>query len=362
MAPGIEITIPTTFVATEPKSHTVYEILLCLPLQSLTVRKRYSDFVQLHNSIGAQAGTAAPASLPPKTFFSSTTHNSALTESRRAGLEAYLQTINNNADSRWRDTPAWRAFLNLPSNLSSKNSSASSLRGKDAGISNVSDPVLWLDVHRELKSLLQEARSHVATRDKAESIAEEHERGTRAKKALVKAGTLIVMLGQGLKTRQEDWGKERLGDGEVRRRRDLVAGAQKEKDDLENLLLAMAKKRELDQVIDGKATLIHENTPRSNGTSHGAKAVGRGRILGKETARTRELDNRGVQQLQQQMIKEQDEDLDIMAAAVRRQKELAIQINEELVVQNEMLDMLDDDVTRVEGKIGIAKKRVDRIN
>lgn len=365
MAPGLEIAIQATSIVKEPKPHTVYEILLCLPLQSFTLRKRYSDFVQLHNSISIQAGTSVPASLPRKTFLSSTTNNPALTESRRTGLETYLQTINSHPDRKWRDTPAWRTFLNLPSNLSSKSSVASSLRRKQDNISNASDacdPILWLDIHRELKSLLQEARYHVATRDKAENTASEHEHGAHAKKALVKADTLITTLDRGLKKRQEDWDRERLGEGEVRRRRDLVTGARKEKDDLEKLLIAMAKKREIDEMVGGKATLTHSNADGRSGVSNGAKGIGKGRVLGKETSKTRELDNKGVLQLQHQIIQEQDQDLDIMGAAVQRQKELAIQINEELVVQNEMLEMLEDDVTRVDGKIRVAKKRVDKIS
>jgi len=48
--------------------------------------------------------------------------------------------------------------------------------------------------------------------------------------------------------------------------------------------------------------------------------------------------------------------------AVRRQKELGVKIQEELEVQNEMLGLVDEDVTRVEGKVAVANKRVGRIS
>ena len=66
-------------------------------------------------------------------------------------------------------------------------------------------------------------------------------------------------------------------------------------------------------------------------------------------------------QLQKQKMAEQDLDVDELRKIVQRQKELGVQINEELEVQNEMLRMVDDDATRVKDKIDIARKRVSKI-
>lgn len=85
-------------------------------------------------------------------------------------------------------------------------------------------------------------------------------------------------------------------------------------------------------------------------------------MLGKESDKTRALDNQGVLQLQTQMMQEQDEDVMVLARAVARQRELGMQIQEELVVQNEMLGMLDEDVTRVQGKMDVARKRIGKIS
>src|SRR5271170_4999549 len=94
----------------------------------------------------------------------------------------------------------------------------------------------------------------------------------------------------------------------------------------------------------------------------GSKPKAGGRILGKETAETRELDNQGVLQLQKQKIAEQDLDVEELRKIVQRQRELGVAINHELEIQNEMLKMVDEDVDRVQGKIEIAKKRVGRID
>ena len=62
------------------------------------------------------------------------------------------------------------------------------------------------------------------------------------------------------------------------------------------------------------------------------------------------------------MMQEQDEDVEMLAKAVRKQKELAIAIAEETEMQVKMLEMLDEDVTRVGGKIDVARKRVAKIS
>ena len=157
------------------------------------------------------------------------------------------------------------------------------------------------------------------------------------------------------------WGTPRLGEGELRRRRDLLASAKREKEGLEALLSAMVAKSAIDKTVADKS----ESTALLGGPSAAAKmkpTAASGRVLGKESDRTRALDNQGVLQLQKQMMEEQDEDVMVLARAVARQKELGQQIQEELVVQNEMLGMLDEDVTRVQGKMDVARKRIGKIS
>lgn len=179
---------------------------------------------------------------------------------------------------------------------------------------------------------------------------------------------MLASLEQGLKNLGADaWGSERLGEGELRRRRDLLASARREKEGLENLLSAMITKAHVDQTIASaqeKNDLVGSSasaTTHTAGPSKGGVGGG-GRVLGRETAKTRALDNQGVLELQQQTMHEQDEDVMTLGQAVRRQKELGIAIQEELEWQNGLLGMLDEDVTRVQGKIDVAKKRIAKIS
>ena len=344
MAPSVEISIPKTQISNTSNPYTVYDISLRLPLRSFTVQKRYSDFTALHSALTSQAGAPPPATLPQKSWFSRTTSNPGLTEERRKGLESYLRTINEVDDARWRSTSAWRSFLNLPVNTNSN--TASVLHSAITTGTSVTDPVVWLDCHRDLKSLLHDARLQLTRRDQASSAQAQHECSAQAKKSLIRAGTMIITLERGLKDQGWD-----LGDGEIRRRKDLVGSAKKEKEGLENLLNAMVAKSQLDKTVASVA----------DKTALVGKAPKQGRVLGKETSRTRELDNQGVLQLQKQLMEEQDLDVEELAKVVRRQRELGVAIQEELAVQKDMLELLDEDVTRVSGKVDVVRKRVDQI-
>lgn len=220
----------------------------------------------------------------------------------------------------------------------------------------ITDATVWLDCHRDVKAQLHDARLHLTSRDQASSPQKQHEASAAAKSCLVKVGGMIHALEEGLKNLQQGaagWGSQKLGDGEVRRRKDLIATAKKEKDGLENLLNAMATKSKLDNAV----ATMHETQKLV-----GIKPKTSGRVLGKETAETRELDNEGVLQLQKQKIANQDLDVEELRKIVQRQRELGAAINNELVVQNDMLRMVDEDTDRVQAKMEIAKKRIGKIS
>lgn len=368
MAPSLEISIPSTSISTSPKPYTVYNISLRLPLRSYSIQKRYSDFLTFHDSVTQSVGAAPPATLPSKSWFTKTVSSPELTETRRKGLETYLQSINSCDDSRWRNSAIWRTFLNLPSTFTTQNSKATTLHSILTGASKdspITDPTIWNDTHRELKQNLHDARLNLTNRDQASTPAKQHEASAAAKSSLVKAGTLISALEEGLTHIQKLPASQRLGAGELRRRKDLLSAAKKDKEALENLLNAMTQKSKLDSAVanisehtDLLATGSGSNTPNLVGN----KPATRGRVLGKETKETRELDNSGLLQLQKQKIQDQDLDVDEIRKIVQRQRELGVAINQELEVQNEMLKMVDEDVDRVQDKINIAKKRIGKIS
>ena len=364
MTNPVSLTIPSTAVVAGFKAYTVYEISVQTPLRSFSVPKRYSEFVDLHNNLTTQIGTSPPATLPPKHYLSRTTNNEALTESRRTQLELYLNTINNTSNAKWRGAPAWRSFLTLsgevPPISTQHDNSEEAFSNRTTG--NLSDPMLWLDRHRELQHVLQEARLAIVARETLAEPSSVRVNATEAKKALVRADALLSMLQTGLDNKETEWGSERLGQGEMRRRRDLLAKAKQGKGDLEKLFSATTSKRELDREIEAKGNLMEPGANQSvSSLTSTFRPSHKGRILGKETSQTKGLDNGEVLQLQKKLIEGQDEDVLALSATVRRQKELAIQINEELEVQTDMLALIDEDVNRVGSKVNVARKRAAEI-
>ncbi|AEO58162.1 hypothetical protein MYCTH_2305337 [Thermothelomyces thermophilus ATCC 42464] len=376
MAPPLEISIPTTSLHTPTdnnsnptgKPYTLYNITLRLPLRSFVVQKRYSEFAALHETLTRLVGAPPPAPLPPKSWFRSTVSSPELTEQRRAGLERYLRAIAEPPDRRWRDTPAWRAFLNLPPSaggggggVGSSSVSGFSVEGRipaiglrDANLAAASDPATWVDLNKEMKTELSAARAALARKEHATSDPEAREAEAQARKALIKAGSLMGPLEEGLRVMKESG---RLGGGEFTRRRDAVEAAKYEKGLLDQLAASLAAR--------GLSGGGGDAGRGEQGESDKAKLIGSrrpaGRTLGApppETEETRELDNEGLLRRQKLVVEEQDERVNLLGAAVRKLHQLGTAIEGEVAHQNSLLDQANDAADSLHRKLGVANRRV----
>ncbi|KAJ4010563.1 hypothetical protein NW752_005238 [Fusarium irregulare] len=361
MAPPPEIAIPSTSVSDEgsKKPYTLYNITLRLPLRSFVVQKRYSDFDELNKTLTQEVGATPPEPLPAKHWLKSTVNNVELTRDRQTGLEKYLRAIAESPDRRWRDTSAWRTFLNLPSS-STTNSAVSAGGMSRNAAAGAADPGTWLDIHRDLKQNLHEARQCLSRRDAAVDNGNSTaaaEAGAAAKRVLVRSGTLIATLADGLRRIQESG---RLGEGELRRRRDLVSQARMEREGLDKLSNSMPSSTAAagrGGVSQGQASAADKAALLRGGRPTG-------RVLGAplpETDKTRELDNSGVLQLQKQEMQNQDLAVDQLTAIIRRQREMGEQIHEEVEHQIRYLDELDQDVDRTGAKLKVANNRIKKM-
>ncbi|EOA90044.1 hypothetical protein ACJQWK_07894 [Exserohilum turcicum] len=382
--PSLKLSIPTTRQETpeNAKAYISYTVKIehPFPRAATTTSKRYSDFCALDSALRSEVASAPPAPLPPKSWLGgflglgSTASSPEAIEKRRAGLEAYLRAIETAEDGRWRVSKAYKAFLGLGDKEASNGKRASGLPGSQFGRDRVRDNSDWLDKHGELKSNLQDARRWLTKREQATAATAQHEAAANAKKSLVRASTLISALDEGL-TRlsggsADEWSGEKLGQGELRRRRDVVSGLRKERDGLESVLNSMAVKAAISgsgssatPFTSSAAVTESQKAGLFKGAGTSSKPSSR-RVLGapaQETDRTRELDNEGVLQLQRQIIQEQDEDLVDLTTVVRRMKEMGVQINAELVEQDALLGLFEEDIERVDGKVKIAKKRIEKI-
>lgn len=381
MAPALHIAIPTTSTATpaDGKAYTLYHVTLQLPLRKHEVKKRYNDFLALNDALKSQTNSVPPVALPAKSWLRRTVNSEALTEERRQGLETYLRCILESEDARWRSSSAWRAFLNLPSGTNTIQSNGSIQKSSGGGrrdsAGGIKDPNEWLDVHRDLKTHIQSARQQLKQREAATTAQAQHSLSAEAKASLIRAGASIQQLDDGLKAisaaskgDEAGWGGgKRLGDGEIRRRRDLLGAAKKEVEGLEGVLRSMATRNPASSSATPQAAATaadKEGLWAGTSTSTAHNKPPSGRVLGaplKETERTRELGNEGMLQLQKQVMAEQDEDVLTLGKTVARLKDMGIMMDEELTVQNEMLGLLEADTERVQGKIDVARGRIGKI-
>lgn len=374
MAP-LKISIPTTLTESNPpsggKPFTEYEIHIARPFPRTTtkVRKRYSDFDALDSALRSQVGAPPPVPLPPKSWIGgglgklglgNTAGSPELIARRREGLEKYLVAIETSEDGRWRVCKAYRDFLELGDSGTKR---VETIPGSQFGKDRVRDSSDWLDKFSDVKNNLQDARLWLTKREQATAATAQHEASANAKRGLVRAGTLMGALEEALERfsgkRDGEWEGDTLGDGEIRRRRDLVGAARKERDGLESVLNTMAVKA----AVSGSGSSVPSSSAavtseQKAGLFRGAKKgpISSRRVLGAplpETERTRELDNDGVLQLQKQIMAEQDQDVKDLTVVVRRMREMGVQINEEVVYQNALLNDLDEGVDRLVSRLSM---------
>jgi len=394
MAP-LKLSVPAAHDQTPAhgKPYTEYTVRIehAFPRSATSLAKRYSDFAALDAALRAATGSAPPAPLPPKSWLGGllgarTMANAPdAVEKRREGLEAYLRAIEGADDARWRVCRTYRDFLALDDPATTSSSRATGGSGSPFGRDRVRDSADWLDKHATLKASLHDARRWLTAREQATAAQAQHEAAAQAKKSLLRAGALLAALEEALgrlgrsssssaaaATIHHDTGGDTLGDGEVRRRRDMLGSLRKERDVLDALLTTMA----VQAARTGSSTnapttspaavsaqqhasLFAHNTAPAHGPSR--RILGAPATPAPETDTTRQLDNSGVLQLQRQIIAAQDEDLVDLATVVRRMRDMGVHINAEIVEQNALLGLLGEDVERVDGKVRIASKRADKI-
>lgn len=275
---------------------------------------------------------------------------------RRVRLEQYLRVILTTKDARWRQSFGWSDFLNV---VQSKSLQADKVT-----------PASWLTEHGAVEGLLRSARAALLKRDALARVGDPAARqsGMDARKALRDAGPRIRELESSL-------GELTLGDGEKRRREDLVASLGAEHSNL----LRQAEAGYRAALVSKGRSPSGRGTGRSSPSPSGpgrtsppgrTEFVGRnggGRVFGrkasppKETAQTRPLDDRGLVQLQVSQMARQDEQLGALSGMLRTQRKMGEDIAAEVALQNEMLEGLDADVTRVGAKMTRAKRDLNRL-
>jgi regulator of vacuolar morphogenesis len=158
-----------------------------------------------------------------------------------------------------------------------------------------------------------------------------------------------------------------LGDGERKRREEMVESLRNERANLQRMVEAGVRT----QFSRGEAPLA----PSTNGQMPGGLSgdspwgggakVASGRVFGKkaeETDETRPLDDGGLLQLQQAKMDNQDGQLEQLSQILRRQRGMGEEIHREIGEQTEMLEDIDNEVGKVGSKMARAKRQMNKLN
>ncbi|EFJ47641.1 Qc-SNARE, Syn8/Syntaxin8-family [Volvox carteri f. nagariensis] len=154
-----------------------------------------------------------------------------------------------------------------------------------------------------------------------------------------KLGTLGVQLDRLLRWLDTS-DAEALSEPEKNRRRDLLYDLRNRREQMQLAIKRSQGQSDRDALFGG---------PSASG---GPAAPPR------ETESTAGLDNRGLLGLQQQVMRQQDEELEAMEKVVHNTKHIALAIGEEVDLQTRLLDDLADDVDVTHNRLRAATARV----
>ncbi|WOO83566.1 Vacuolar morphogenesis protein 7 [Vanrija pseudolonga] len=334
-----QIAITDALTVHKPARHIAYTVQVSTPTRTWSVNRRYNDFAALDAELRSSTGKETPAPLPPKHWFARTMNDEEKIRQRRVHLEIYLRTILTTKDPRWRQAFGFADFLAVPAQSSKVPDSFSAAS--------------WLTEEGAVASLLRTARAALLKRDALARMGDGA--GGRAasgdaRKALREASSRTEALDVALQALSG------LGDGERARRADMVAALRAE----------VANVGRMAEAGFRPARVPTPPVEAAGPGSSAAAAAPAGRVFGRraaaqETAETRPLDDRGVVQLQQAKMANQDQQLGVLSGLLQRQRKMGEEIATEIDQQNEMLEHIDAEVTRVGGKMARAKRQMNRL-
>lgn len=195
----------------------------------------------------------------------------------------------------------------------------------------------WLRDYEEAKELANDTLGLIQERNvKHPDGGPEASRLTAASRR--KLGTLGSLVDR-LRSSVESPEYSHLSENERNRRRDLASALRSRREQMLQSLKRDAR----------PAAVRGQLLPGSAGAQ---------RPAGRETDTTAELGSRGLLQLQQQMMSQQDQDLESLERTVVGTKHIALQINEEADLHNRLLEDLDDDVDATSSRLRAAQRRL----
>ncbi|KAJ3340940.1 hypothetical protein HDU93_006026 [Gonapodya sp. JEL0774] len=257
------------------------------------------------------------------------------------------------------------------------------------------DSRAWIDEHDRLRSLAREIRGIAANRPPPQSTSRTTYSSSVATNApspsdmhahrmLAAYHAGLVRLEESLKSLQKGMREgpgardgpgrnsvtlpamQTLTPAELSRRYDLLDSLRSDLPALTRLASPPAASSNPNRPADAtvRSQLLGDSN-LTNSASPSASTASKRRfgadISALETNATRPVATESLVGLQTQMMRSQDESLAVLAGVVRRQREVAGTIGDELEVHNRLLGEMGGEVERTGGRLGKAGKRLDKV-
>jgi SYP5 family syntaxin len=196
------------------------------------------------------------------------------------------------------------------------------------------DTDAWLKEYENCKDLTQEIVQLIQDRNMShpDGGPEASRMTAAARRKLGTLGTSLDQLFRWLDSQEAS----SLSEQERFRRRDLLHALKHRREQIQQSIKRSAHANDRQELISGSEQ----------------------RQPGKETEVTAVLDNKGLVQLQQQVMQQQDRELEQMEKTVVSTKHIALTIGEEVDLHTRLLEDLDEDVDVTHTRLRAATKRV----
>ncbi|KAI8921865.1 Phox homologous domain-containing protein [Powellomyces hirtus] len=353
--PVTSVQVPSLTHETAPHPHITYTIQLKGPFRSWTVHKRYSEFTALHKDLQNELGSEPTMQLPPKHFSlfgHSTLTDPVKIEERRRGLESYLRGILYSGDTKWRRSHAWLKFLGI-----AEPPSKGSGNEKAALSPQVFTPAAWMTEFQALKALTRDLRAHITTRDRCNAAGDVQ--GAQSAAVAGKQG-LRALEGR-LAGLEKGLGDDRqVAKGELMRRQDLFGALVGEVEGVAKALSSSMLSAS-SSLAASSVTLTPQQSSERKALLGGSPAPSRRFGTATPPANPSSMEPQGLLQQQQLMMATQDDALTTLSSIIRRQKEIGVAIGQELDLQNGLLEEVDSQVDRVQGRLAGTSKKLDKV-
>lgn len=328
-----------TITGTVPNNNTTYyKISIKVPLRQIQVERRYSEFDDLLKDLADCLGISIgdfPYKLPPKSSIFTKNSSTTILE-RKKGLETFLNNLVS--DREIQNLLPLHEFLQLPikfqftSNLLvNKNNEINDLIiHNEAAI----DSMKWLEYLRLFKSHVNRLMESF---NQDPSITSKLDIRTKLQKIVIPNMSLLSNRLEGLRS------EGAIAEEEYQRRKVNFKELGHEISALNELLVSKNNNQD-----DQKSSLLRSSR----------------RVLGGQPTETKEtlpLSNQELLQLQIQIHRQQDQELEELRKIIARQKDIGLTINQEVEEQNEMLDQLNDQVEHTSDKLRAARRKAKQI-